>query len=63
VKKLAGGTGKEVMTIRVYLISELAGVKPVKAFEYQIAAGEKPESVATKMFNVDGSTVAKLAGG
>lgn len=63
VKKLAGATGKEVMTIRVYLISELAGVKPVKAFEYQIAAGEKPESVATKMFNVDASTVAKLAGG
>ena len=62
VKKLEGGTGKEVMTIRVYLMSELAGAKPVKAFEYQIAAGEKPEPVATKMFNVDAATVAKLAG-
>ncbi len=63
IKKLAGGTGKEVMTIRVYLMSELAGEKPIKAFEYQIAAGEKPESVATKSFNVDPATVAKLAGG
>ena len=62
VKKLEGGTGKEVMTIRVYLMAELAGAKPVKAFEYQIAAGEKPEPVATKMFNVDAATVAKLAG-
>ena len=63
VKKLAGGTGKEVMTIRVYLMSESAGEKPIKAFEYQIAAGEKPEPVATKVFNVDAATVAKLAGG
>lgn len=63
VKKLDGGTGKEVMTIRVYLMSELAGEKPVKVFEYQIAAGEKPEPVATKMFNVDAATVARLAGG
>jgi len=62
VKKLEGGTGKEVMTIRVYLMSELAGEKPVKAFEYQIAAGEKPVPVATKVFNVDAATVAKIAG-
>ncbi len=63
VKKLEGGTGKEVMTIRVYLMSKLSGEKPIKAFEYQIAAGEKPEAVATKMFNVDSATVSKLAGG
>ena len=62
VKKLEGGTGKEVMTIRVYLMSELAGEKPVKAFEYQIAAGEKPVPVATKVFNLDAATVAKIAG-
>jgi hypothetical protein len=63
VKKLEGGTGKEVMTIRVYLMSEVSGEKPIKAFEYQIAAGEKPEPVATKVFNVDPATAAKLAGG
>ena len=60
VKKLEGGTGKEVMTIRVYLMSELAGEKPIKAFEYQIAAGEKPEPVATKVFTVDAATISKV---
>lgn len=62
VKKLKGGTGKEVMTIRVYLMSEVAGKKPVKVFEYQIAAGEKPKSVDTGSFIVDAATTAKLAG-
>jgi hypothetical protein len=62
VKKLKGGTGKEVMTIRVYLMSEVSGEKPVKVFEYQIAAGEKPKSVDTGSFTVDAATVAKLAG-
>jgi hypothetical protein len=38
-KKLEGGTGKEAMTIRVYLFSQVAGVMPIKAFEYQIAEG------------------------
>ena len=62
VKKLEGGTGKEVMTIRVYLMPQVAGQQPIKAFEYQIAAGEKPNPVATGTFNVDPGTVAKLTG-
>ncbi len=60
IKKLAGSTGKEVMTIRVYLMSETAGEKPVKIFEYQIAEGQKPKTVDTEMFVVDAATVAKL---
>ncbi len=62
VKKLAGGTGKEVMTIRVYLMSEVSGQKPIKAFEYQIAAGKTPKPVATGSFNLDADTGAKLIG-
>lgn len=62
VKKLEGGTGKEVMTIRVYLMSEVAGAKPIKAFEYQIAAGEVPKPFGTGNFNVDPATAAKLRG-
>ncbi len=60
VKKLEGGTGKEVMTIRVYLMSEVAGEKPIKVFEYQIAAGETPKPVATGTFDLDAATAAKL---
>ena len=61
-KKLAGGTGKEVMTIRVYLLSEVQGVQPIKAYEYQIAAGEAPKPFGTGKFTLDAATVAKLAG-
>ncbi|MES2920744.1 MAG: hypothetical protein V4819_04330 [Verrucomicrobiota bacterium] len=62
VKKLEGGTGKEVMTIRVYLMSEVAGEKPIKAFEYQIAAGETPKPFGTGSFTMDAATAAKLVG-
>jgi hypothetical protein len=62
VKKIEGGTGKEVMTIRVYLMSEVAGEKPIKAFEYQIAAGEAPKPFGTGNFTVDPATAAKLIG-
>ncbi len=61
-KKLKGGTGKEVMTIRVYLMSEVAGEKPVKIFEYQIAAGEVPKAVDTGNFEVTPAIAAKLTG-
>lgn len=61
-KKLKGGTGKEVMTIRVYLMSEIQGKKPLKVFEYQIAAGEVPKTVSTGTFEVTPAIAAKLAG-
>lgn len=62
VKKLEGGTGKEAMTIRVYLMSETEGVKPIKAFEYQIQPDGVPKAVDTRTFQVDAATAAKLKG-
>lgn len=61
-KSLTGGTGKEVMTVRVYLLSELKGEQPIKAYEYQIAADEPPKPFATGNFTVDPATAAKLSG-
>lgn len=61
-KKLKGATGKEVMTIRVYLMPQDKDVKPIKAYEYQIAAGETPNPVATGTFIMDEAMAAKLAG-
>ncbi len=61
VKKLEGGTGKEVMTIRVYLMSNIPGEKPIKAFEYQIGVGESAKPFGTGTFDVDAATVAKLS--
>lgn len=62
VKKLDGGTGKEVMTLRVYLLSEVTGTKPIKAFEYQINAGEPVKPFGTGTFVLDPSMAAKLNG-
>ena len=62
ITKLPGGTGKEALTIRVYLMSEVAGVKPIKAFEYQVLENETIKSSGTGVFNVDAEMVAKLMG-
>jgi hypothetical protein len=60
VKPLEGATGKEAMTIRVYLFSEVPGIKPVKVFEYQIAEGGTPKEFATEMFNIDAAAVRQI---
>lgn len=61
-KNLPGGTGKEVMTIRVYLLSEVQGVQPIKAYEYQVAANETPKPFGSGNFVLDAAMLAKLAG-
>jgi hypothetical protein len=62
VKKLEGGKGTEAMTIRVYLFSEVEGVKPVKAFEYQLAEGGQPKEFGTQIFTVDEMMVRQITG-
>jgi len=61
-RTLPGGTGKEVMTIRVYLLSEVQGVQPIKAYEYQVAANENPKPFGSGNFVMDTAMLAKLAG-
>lgn len=61
-KKLPGATGKEVMTIRVYLMSDRPGVKPIKSFQYQIAAGEQAKPFGSGTFILNAATLAKLDG-
>lgn len=60
IKKLEAGSGKEAMTIRVYLMSEIEGTKPIKAFEYQVQEGGKLEFSGKGNFQVDPATAAKL---
>jgi len=60
VKPLEGGTGKEAMTIRVYLLSTQQGVQPIKAYEYQLLEGEAPKPFGTEFFQVDAATAKKL---
>ncbi len=61
-KKIKGATGKEVMTIRVYVMSQLQGERPIKAYEYQIQAGQAAKSAGTGSFTVDAAMVARLSG-
>ncbi|MCW1886468.1 hypothetical protein OKA04_17145 [Luteolibacter flavescens] len=60
VKPIEGGTGKEALAIRVYLMSEIDGTKPIKAFEYQINEGEALKNFGKGTFTVDAATAAKL---
>lgn len=62
ITPLAGATGKEAMTIRVYLLSEVQGVKPVKAFEYQVDVGQVPQLTGADQFTVDAAIARTLAG-
>lgn len=62
VKRLEGGTGTEAMTVRVYVLSENPGVKPVKAFEYQVNEGQKPKDFGSGNFMLDAAMIARLQG-
>ena len=61
-KKLEGGTGKEAMTIRIYLMSEVQGVKPIKAFEYQVPEGGILKPFGSDHFDLDAAKLVALAG-
>jgi hypothetical protein len=62
VTKLEEGTGQEAMTIRVYLLSEVQSVKPIKVFEYQVAEKGVAAPHGTAYFDLDQSVLAKLKG-
>jgi hypothetical protein len=62
VRRLDGSTGKEALAIRVYLMSEIAGVKPIKVYEYQVAEGGAVQPSGTGFFMLDAAIAAKLQG-
>jgi len=67
IKDLPGGNAKAPISIRVYLMSEVNGVKPLKPLEYQIneeqAEGEeRPKGSGTLNFNLSPEMVKKLKG-
>lgn len=50
VKDIPGGDPKSVLTIRLYLMSEVNGKKPLKPLEYQVENGGKPKAKGTMSF-------------
>lgn len=61
-RKLEGATGKEALSIRVYLMSQVPGVKPIKAFEYQAKEGEVVKGSGSGSFEVTPAMQAVLLG-
>lgn len=49
-RALKGSTGKEALSIRIYLMSTIKGVKPLKMYEYQIKEGEAVKPFGTGHF-------------
>lgn len=62
IAKMDGGTGKEALTIRVYLLSQVEGVQPIKIYEYLVNENELPKNFGTGNFVVDAGVAHKLAG-
>ncbi len=63
IKTLPGGQDSEPMTIRIYLLSEVQGVKPIKIFQYQVEEKGKVKPYGTEFFNVTPDIVKRLRGG
>ena len=61
IKDIPGGDPKAPMTIRIYLGSPKLE-KPIKALEYQITDGSKPEETGTLNYTVTPEMARKLAG-
>lgn len=62
IRKLPGGTGKEAMTIRVYLRSEVPGTNPLKVYQYQLDEGAVPKPFATEVFDLTPAMASKVTG-
>ncbi len=62
IKDLEGKSGKESLSIRVYLMSTVKGVKPIKVYEYQLKEGEKSKPFGTGHFVVGPKEVKRLSG-
>ena len=59
-KPLEGSTGKEAFAIRVYLMSQIPGTKPIIAFERVAKEGEVVKGFESGSFVLDPATAAKL---
>lgn len=61
-RKLDGAKGGEAMTIRVYVLSQVAGVKPIKVYEYQVAEGGQAKPFGSGSFFIDARMSGVLKG-
>jgi hypothetical protein len=60
VKPMKGSTGKEALAVRVYLMSEIPGTKPIIAYDYKVEEGGSVKGFEKGKFTIDAATAAKL---
>jgi hypothetical protein len=61
-KSLEGSTGKEALCIRVYLMSTVKGVQPLKMYEYLVNENGEVKAFGSANFTIDQAVVNKLSG-
>lgn len=62
IRKLEEGKGDEAITIRVYVLSEIQGVKPIKVYEYQVEEKGTVSPHGSGNFILDQATLKTLKG-
>ncbi len=62
IRDLPGYGGDDPVTLRVYLISQVEGVLPIKVFQYQTKQGEHPNQHGSTVFRVNNDDGAKILG-
>ncbi len=61
-KSLEGSTGKEALCIRVYLMSTVKGVNPIKVYEYLVKEGGAVKQFGGANFTINQAEINKLKG-
>jgi len=62
INTLPGGLKNEPMTVRVYLLSQVEGVKPIKAYEYLVKEGEQVKQTIIDEYVITPSMINSLLG-
>jgi len=61
-KVVAGAKGSEALAIRVYLMSQKPGVKPLKVYDYSVQEGAPVKPVHTARFSVSEADAKQMIG-
>ena len=62
IRDLPGYQGSDPFTLRIYLMSQIEGVRPVKVYQYQTEKGQRPKASGSATFRVNPETGASILG-
>jgi hypothetical protein len=62
ISDLPGYKGSDPIALRVYLMSQIEGIKPIKVYEYQTRQNESPKRQGSTVFEVGVEDAARILG-